>query len=289
MAGVIRDTPIDTRGLPVMTAEKSSSARVTLYSFDWSDPTTWYAASTRVENEVATTADQTVYTLAHANVIDVFHGRITQEDFLRDGANNSYRVVVKVNDVTKTEQDPHTGTGGDYTINYEAGAVTFLTSLAPEDVVTVTYYYAASSTFIIKPAAGKKLIIDLVEVQFSLDTEITDSVLFQPYGYVEVFAPQYSPVPYPAGTKIPLGNPFVYKGMRDFMNDAVRAYVRYPAIGGESWRGLQGETLVLDWDYVRATVLEASKGMEIRISLQHDTPYNGSFATATFYCGTENE
>jgi hypothetical protein len=269
--------------------EKPATTSVTLFSHDWTDKTTWRTNATRVVDEVATdSGDHTTYTLANSTVIDTYHGKVTGEDYLKDPDGNSFRVTVKVNDVAKTEQDPHYGTGGDYTINYDTGAITFLAALDPSDVVKVTYHYPGSSVYIVGPTAGKKLVVDFVEVQFSEDIDITDAVVFQPYGYVDVFAPQLMPG-IPSGTKIPLGDPVVYKSMTDYQNDAVRAYPKYPAMGGSSWRGSPQGIFVLDWDYLRAKPLFSSAGMELRIFLQHDAPFGGFYATATFYCAVEDE
>jgi len=273
--------------------EKPKSTSVTLFSHDWSDKTTWREAAVRVVDEVATdSGDHLTYGLAHTFLVDNFHGKMTGEDYLKDADGNSLRVAVKVNDVAKTEQDPHYASGGDYIVDYDAGTVTFLSALDPADVVKVTYHYATTSVFTVAPAAGKTLVVDFVEVQFSADIELTDSVVFQPYGYVIAFAPQLAQSnggPYPDLTKIPLGDPLIYKTMTDYQNDAVRAYPKYPALGGGGWRGAPQEILVMDWDYLRAKPLVSSAGMELRIFLQHDVPFGGWYATATFYCGVENE
>ena len=89
---------------------------------------------------------------------------------------------------------------------------------------------------------------------------------------------------YPSGSKIPVTTPFLYKTINDFQNDAAKAYPVTPAIGGSSWRGITQDSQVMNWEYAGATVLDASLGLEIEISLQHDTPYTGTFATATLYC-----
>jgi hypothetical protein len=268
------------------TGEKPNTSRVTIISHDWCDPTTWYTKSTYVADEPTTdTGDHTVYQLQHPNIIDSYHGKISQEDYLKDGSGRSYRVVVKVNGVTKVEQDPHFGTGGDFTIDYALGKIHFTAPLDPADVVTATYHYAGDSTFTVAALPGKLLSIDMAEIQFSTDVEILDTVSFQPYGLVEAFAPAMMNPPYniPAGTKIPLGNPIIYKGIRDFANDSVRTYPTFPAIG-TNWRGLTQPMVVFDWDYVSATMLDGTKGMEIRIKLQHDKPFSGTFGTTTFYC-----
>ena len=268
--------------------EKSSVSRLTAFSHDWTDPTTWWTTAPYISGETATdSGDHLTYALAHQNVIDSYHGKITGEDFLKDSQDRTFRVSVYVNGVKKTEQDPHYGSGGDYTINYGAGTILFLGALAPTDVVTADYHYMLNSIFVLAPMNGKNLRIDFAEVQFTTDIVIADTCTFQPYGFVDVFAPQLMPG-IPSGTKIPLGDPVVYKTIKDYQNDAVRAYPAYPALGGAGWRGLNVPLVVFDWDYQAATILSAAMGMEIQLRLQHDTPFGGSFATATFYCISEN-
>lgn len=284
--------PKDSRNLPRVVVEKADSPKVTLFSHDWCDRCTWYEGATRVIDEVAQdSGDHLSYGLAHQYLIDTYHGRITGEDFLEDVGGHSYRVTVRVDGVQKTEQDPHTGTGGDFTVDYEAGVVAFLGALDPAAVVTVTYHYAGGSVFTIRPTDGRLLALELVECQFSTDVVVTDTVRFQAYGWVIAFAPQLAESnggPYPDQMLIPLGNPTIYKGMKDFVNEAVRSYVAYPAMGGSTWRGI-GDTIIFDWDYTRATAIRSSLGMEVRISLDHDLPFGGRMATATFYCASEEE
>jgi len=265
--------------------EKSNELSQDIYTHNWTDKTTWYQDSARVVDELAEDGgDHLMYELDNEFIIDTYHGKITQEDDLLDSGGNTYRVIVKVNDVVKTEQDPHFGSGGDYTINYSAGIITFLNALQPSDEVKVTYHYAQSSKFYVRPAVGTTLTIEVAEVQFSVDVGITDTVIFQTFGYVDVFAPQLVNNPYPPGTKIPIKT-FKYKTMNDYQNAAFKAYPTYPAIGGGSWRGQSQDVVVLDWDYQRGLGLVANYGMEILIQLEHDTPFTGAYATATLYCG----
>lgn len=277
-------------GSPLLTTRKPDAPKVTLITPNWCDPTTWYPSSAYVEDEVAEdSGDHQTYNLDHQNVIDTYHGKITFEDYLKDSEGRSYRVVVKVDDVEKTEQDPHAGSSGDYTVDYAAGTVTFLSALTGTEVVTVTYHYANGSTFIVAPTAGKMLLVEKVEVQFSADIVMNDTVVFQPYGLVDVFAPELMPG-VPSGTKIPLGDPLKYKTLPDLLNDSNHAYPAYPALGGSNWRSLSQAAYIFSWDYdVGATLLFASYGMEIRISLEHDSPNGGAFATAALYCTSENE
>jgi hypothetical protein len=270
---------------------KPVAPKVTRISPNWCDKTTWYTGSLEVTDEVAVdSGDHTTYTVSHQNVIDAYHGKITFEDYLKDDYGRSYRVTVKVNDVVKTEQDPYYGYGGDYTVDYADGSITFLAALQPTDVVKATYHYAARATFIIKPSDGKRLLIGAVEVQFSEDAIINDSFVFQAYGLVDVFAPQLMSAPYsiPSGTKIPIGDPLVYKTFNDFLNDSNGAYPGYPAFGGSNWRALKKAAYIFVWEYaVGLTALDATLGMEIHVDLEHDAQCDGAFATATCYCTEE--
>ena len=285
-------TPKDSRRIPRVVIEKADTPKVTFFSHDWADKTSWYECAVRVVGETATRITDTTYQIAHSHIIDTYHGKITGEDFLEDSNGNSFRVELTVNAADMTEQDPHLGSGGDFTLDYVTGIVTFLSPLNATDQVLVTYHYATSSLFTLKPVNGRLLSLEFVECQFSADVVVTDSVTFQAYGNLIAFAPELAQSnggPYPDAMKIPLGKPVLYKGMRDFINEAVRSYVQYPVMGGASWRGVDFPILVFDWDYSRATAIRASMGMEIQVRLQHDIPFGGSMATATFYCSSEEE
>jgi hypothetical protein len=285
-------------------AEKGSGSRTNFYTCDWTDPTTWYQASTYVANETTTydagdTANKT-WLLAHSPVIDNCHGNITQEDFIKDAAGHSYRVAVTVGGAAKVEQDPHFGTGGDYTVDYLHGKILFLSAQDPAAVVVVTYHYVnmapangTASKFVIAPTAGKRLVLSLAECQFSTDVDMTDSVLFEIWGIADFFLTSAQMTAYgiPAGVgyKINLQT-FVYKALSDFQNDAMRAYPTYPSLGNPSnWRSQVQPVTVFDWDYVTGSAIQATKGMEIRVYLQHDKPFNGWMATATLYMTSEDD
>jgi hypothetical protein len=279
-------TPRSDDGLIRSSSEKNRQTKTTLYSPNWTDPTTWYGASVFVNEELAVdSGDHVTYNLNNDNIIDAYHAKITNEDSLYDSIGRSYRVVVKVNSILQTEQDPHYGTGGDFIVDYKLGKITFTRTLLDTDVVLVSYFHATSSLFIIKPVGNQKISIDTVEVQFSEDIIITDSITFDIFGLVDVFAPQLVQQNIvPSGTKISLNHKITYKSIMDYMNDSLRSYVSYPAIGGTGWRGCNQKILVLDWDYIAAIVLDGAAGMELRIKLDHEVPFGGTYGTATFYC-----
>ena len=266
-----------------VSSEKTNQSRITIYSPNWCDKTTWYQSSTYV-NETPSLNEDGYYHLAHQYIIDSYHGKITMEDSLKDSAGYTYRVGVNVDGYNKVEQDPHYGTGGDYLIDYANGIIIPLSwTQSGGDTVIITYHYATLASFTILPAAGKQLLVNMAECQFSTDVVMNDTVTFQVYGYAGVFAPQLG---YPFTTLIPLTN-FKYKSMNDLYNDACKSYPVYPPMGGAGWRGLNVGSTVLDWDYVSSTTVNSAFGMSIVVSLDHNEPFGGTYATVTFYCTVE--
>ena len=285
----VENIPVSLNSTLRSTTEKTTLSRATVITHDWTDPTTWYETSIRITDEVAVNSgDNTIYNLAHQWVIDNYHSKMSREDFLKNNQGQSLRVAVKVNDVVKTEQDPHYGTGGDFLVGYEDGYIQFLTPLAAEDVVKVTYNYMVNSIFTLKPPAGKKYNIVMSECQFSMDGSMEDSIRFQTRGKVDVFAPQLVNNPYPSGTIIPIENPVIYKAYSDFLNDAMRMYPESKPVGGTNWRASPYEFAVFNWDYVSQSVLHSDYGMEVQLRLDHDQCFDGWYATMTFYCTVEN-
>lgn len=279
---------LDSSGRLIVVPQKNTAARKTIVSHDFTDPTTWYQTSEYITNETLQNyGDNLKYTFANQYIIDTYHGLITREDYLKDADGYSYRVEVFVDGVQKAEQDPHLGYGGDYIINYKDGYLTFNFTIPDGYMVTANYHKMINSLFTIKPDSGKQLQIYNCEIQFGTDCVLTDSCVFCPYGLVDIFAPSYIPT-IPSGTLIQIDTPTVYKAFSDFQNDASKAYPIYPAIGGNNWRAQIQPMVIMSWDYVSSTPLRADYGMEVRLQLQHDIPFEGWYATATFYCIEEN-
>lgn len=62
------------------TVEKTSVPTRTIYTHDWTDRTTWYTEAQRVVGETPTPdVARTVWQLAHPFVIDLTHGKVTDE------------------------------------------------------------------------------------------------------------------------------------------------------------------------------------------------------------------
>jgi len=282
-----------------VSVERPEGSRYTAITPNWCDNRTWYYKAAKQLGQTLTDQGDHIHYRSPSYPkawVDNYHGRYSNEDFLTTEAGDVPRLKVYVDGVPKTEQDPHDGSGGDYTVDYTNGEVVFLSALTGTEVVTADVYEVNGSEWILKPEAGKKLKIVSAEVQFSRDISIKDSVKFQPYGLVDVFAPQYldtadPPGPYPSGTLIPLGNPVVYKTMADYINEANGAKPPIPATteGSPTWRDLTVDVVTYPWDYQAVTELSGAAGMEVRVSLEHDVELGGMIATATFYCLSYSE
>jgi len=270
----------------------TEGSRTTKISHRWNDPTTWIHDSVQAtEQACAADVAGTSYDMPHQNIIDVRHGKLWEEE----GFEATHSVLVEIDEgggwTSKTENDPHTGVG-DYTLNYATGKITFSPVIDPGASVRASYWYESGSTFLLKPDAGKRLLINAAEVQFSADVELNDTVMFETYGYVDVFAPQLldtadPPGPYPSGTLIPIRKT-VYKSLPQFIDESNGAYPTIPSIGS-NWRGASQPVTVFPWNYAAALPLSSAAGMEVRIYLEHGTAFGGSYVTAAFYCLSEDE
>lgn len=265
----LRQPPKTSRSHPLVTLAPPEGSRLDVISVNWCDKTTWYPKSTKVTDEVYSETDATHFAPATERAyVDVTHGKLTGETDLRA----TYAPVVKVNDVTKTESSPGT-TDGDYQIDYTTGVVTFNASQTGK-TVKVTYHYVGESEWVIAPAAGKLVRVAQVEVQFSENIDLKDTVKFQLY----------------VGGS-PYGDPTLYQTMYDYINEASLSYPSIPQMGGSSWRGMTGPVRIFRWPYSErgTTDLKSSLAMEIRVSLENDVEFGGDFAVATFYGTSETE
>lgn len=285
--------PKTPRGYQKVEIAARDASRLDQITVNYCDRTTWYPESKRVTEEVLTdSGDLTTWTPATTRAwIDLTHGKITAEFRLR----STYGTIILVDDVTKTENPPGTA-NGDFSIDYLTGAVTFNAALPGGSVVKATYSYEDGSMWAIKPAAGKAIRITQVEVQFSENLDLTDTVSFEPYGPIDIYAPHLldtatPPGPFPAGTMIPLSDPTTgegkseYQTMQDYINEAEESFPTIPKIGGPSWRGMKGPEQIFRWPYERrgTTDLKSSSQIEIRIRLDNNTPFGGDVAIVSFY------
>jgi hypothetical protein len=248
--------------------EKDKQMKIVV-SHNWCDKCTWYSDSSAVVGEelVDTTGSGLVFSSQHQYWIDLTHGRFYREDLI----SGNYGITIKDSGVEKNERAPYASAGGDYVVDYEEGTVEFFTPCS--GTVTADYNYANGSTFVVSPSAGTIMWLLASEVQFSEDVNILDTTHFQGWAYN----------PYDLPNKVPVTSKTTYKNVRDYIDEARGCYPEVPAIGGPS-RGLQVKHYVFPFNYVSLKELRSSYGAEIRVWLEDDIEFGGTFATATFYC-----
>lgn len=248
------------------------------------DRTTWYFLSTRVTNEVATdSGDGLTFNLINSNLIDLYHGKTYDEYHLRQDGGAEYKVVVLVNSVELTERSAFASSGGDYTVDYAAGTITFFNSQSG-NTVEVSYNYESGSLWSIVPNAGKRLDIQYAEAQFSSDLDMESELIVSIHGYVEVFAPSLAVSnggPIPDGTVIELDR-WPYETIDNIIEEAVSAQPVIPIIGTNA-RGTTTSRQIFPFRYNAARDIRASYGMQLSVSLGNDTVWTGERASVTFY------
>lgn len=273
----------------VVSVWPTEGSRTNLISHNWCDPTTWFTSSVRISEDLEPQSPG-VYQTSHPNIIDLSHGKIFGEDFLEQIEGRPLKCIVSVAGQIRAEMDPDLLVG-DYTLDYRTGQLTFTVDPAP-GIVNVTYNYATDSRWYLEPADGKLLRLKEVEVQFSRNCSIRDTVEFQPQGQAQYFAPQLvaagvvGPEEY-----ISLSNAVRYKTMKDFLDEANGSLPPTPKTShaSPSWRDLPDEVITFPWNYQATINLFSSKKMRIQVRLLNDRPYEGSFATSTFYALSEVE
>jgi hypothetical protein len=208
-----------------------------------------------------------------------------------------------VDGVTKTEKDPHDN-AGDYTINYSTMSVLFSSSQSGS-TITISFSEVVNSKWYLRPTSGKKLRLLSAELQFSADTKMDDTFVFQARGDVAkfwAFAPLWNANggPYPAGTMLPLGAPTVYQTVNDLICESSKSYPLIPSMkhATPTWRDSVSDVYIFSWDYDRQATIDLKSSVilapnkdpnEIEISLEHDIEMTGSLAVVTFYCVSEDD
>lgn len=267
--GFISKKPLENSyGIQQMQQSVPEGSRLDVYSPNFCDKTTWYEESERVTAETLTdSGDGLTFNSAHTYWIDTTHGKIFGEANL----NPVYEVIITVNDVEVDENSPG-DTDGDYTVNYNTGDVTFNSSQSG-NTVKATYSYENGSRWTIQPASGKIVRLVSVELQYSDDVVLNDTVQFTiwvagyPYRVIE------------------------YKTMMDFIIGAEGSYPIIKAVGGSGWRGAPRDINILRWPYDSrgATDLKYSWGMKCTVEGINDIVCDGSFLIISFFAVSENE
>ena len=257
---------------------------------NFSDKTTWYSESLRVTDEALTdSGDGLLWNSTNTDWIDMVHGKIMDEEAIRleNEPTHEYLVVVKVDSVEKTQRTPYVSSGGDYSVDFATGTITFFSSQAGK-TVEASYSHENGSTWIMRPSTGMKLTIEDAEAQFSADVVVNDTIKFAAWGVADVFAPQLVPSPLPSGTLIELPPNTRYMRLDQIIDEARGAYPEIPALGGAT-RGNLKARFGFPFRYGAVKTLSSAALMELRVTLEGNLVFGGERTTATFYCSSETE
>jgi len=305
--------------LPTPGSEKN------FYSPNMCDKCAWYPGSPTVTEEALTDAgSQTTYNSVNTYWIDVKHGRLFKEDsLLAEDPTLGVKVEVQTGGtgdwVEKTENSYGGGEDGDYSVDYEAGTVTFNDALGATDNVRASYHYADGYTFYIEPAAGKQLKVVYSEVQYNTDIVFNQNINFE----FEAYNPLDPP------NRVVVGG-FKFKRLIDFFQESIGPYPTMPHHGGvgetvevtgitnintkisqgydvlgmrydtdwiaimhgvqaDSGRSMTQPLITVPFHYNAYKLLQSSIGLRIKISLETDEPLGGTFGNTTAYCLSEDD
>jgi hypothetical protein len=253
--------------------------RVYIFSVDFCRRETWYIDSVAVEAEVVGTGNGSTlaFSLNHPWVVDLGHGKVTEEDRIAPpgGSQGGYRPSVWVGTELKTEREAFEASGGDYTLDYETGDLTFFTAPGEGVAVTASYFYVPDGVgpcVKIVPVAGKKTIINTHESQFSADWSMDDTII------VEIRATQY---PGFEGVDILLDQTKL-KTVGNVLDWFSGSFPVIPANGG-GIRGLSSDILIGRVDYISTINLLSSIGMYLKCFTEHARGFGGERAAMTYY------
>ena len=270
---------LTTDGRQRVSSEKPEGARKTVITSNFCDRTTWYWKSKK--QAALTLVDQGAHTVYKDESdpvtypwIDNAHGKYFKEDFLLNEDGQIPRMVVYVDGVAKVEDDPHTEQG-DYTVDYTNGTVTFATPLGASAVVTADAWSSKESTMVYGPDDGNRIKLDSVEIQMTEDVSFADTIVYQTMAY-NPFDPPH---------RMPYGDPDKYKSMLDLIAESNRAYPQIMPTTAPSpiWRDLAQKVTTLVWDFNATIELPSAYGGQIWMSLEHDTPFGGTWCTVALY------
>lgn len=261
-------------------------------TINYANKSTWYDTAERITNQTLTANnDHTQYSCPNGTVIiNMEHGKIFDEDVTAAELDpvNLFKVKVYVNDVLKTMREPFKTSGGDYEVDYLNGKIIFFNALTNTDVVKADYHKAVNSKWALKPLEGKVLEINYAEVDVSADIIMNDTIVFNVYGLVDVFAPELvNNNIIPSGTHIIIDTT-KYKTINQLRQEAIGTTPAEPPCGGPI-RGVTQDWRTMPFRYRATKILWASRGMYLEISLENDLAFDGENATATFHCLSRDE
>jgi len=280
-SGVALPNPVSSNGIPKVVLDGQEN-RVQVVgrkgsefiqaTHDFSDPTTWYSESVRVV-EVLTnpSADGVTWVSSKKNWINPLHPklhhalRVVEEGKAAVGDQWGYLPQVRVGGVVQ-EPRPRRASdwslGGDYVIDHLNGVVTFQS--APAQTPQATFHYAEGSALVLAPKAGKRIEIEMAEVQWSADADFNCEIV------------QEVQVPDGQGGWVVYERTF-YQSFWAILLEARGSFPKQGPVGGSpAWRGTSGQQLEhAPLVYNAVKDLPSSLGVRMLLYLGH-VDYNGS-------------
>lgn len=274
LKGLYEEPRTSTTGVLKVAFEKPDDPSTTLVSHDWCNPTTWYSKSERtVGGSLSLKGGTTdVWETGKEVLIDVKHGHIYSEDSLVP----AYGFKLYDDDLELEEDE-------DYHVDYLTGEVTIDVNYTVLGTLTADYSQAKSSEFILEPTAGKVLIIEHTELNFSKDAVIDHPLDFEIYVGNPYFNPQLPESP--TNPMRVLYKKLTYKNEKDIINASNLGQGYIPKFGN-----LQHDILVFPFNYVTSTAMKSSQLVQLRIRMRNDNDENGkpigltgTYGTVSFY------
>lgn len=295
---------IQSDGVPLQALAPRVGSEIVVGSHNFCDQTTWFGDSERVTDQSmeakvgsggliwkSTDAD-------HVNWIDMVSGRTHNQEHWVGEVEHGYAVIVTVDDVVATPCPPFKfeSSDGDYWVDYDNGELNFFTDQTGK-TITASFSRATTSAFYVTPHDGTILRIEDAEADFSSDMVLETSFGYIVEGFVEVFAPELCPDPFPPGTRIPLQEDY-YHRITQIITEARGALPSVDAIGASAEhkvltdlkefrrksRGMKNSVQAVPFDYSTARDLNSAYGMRIRVVTIDDSSVGGEMLTLTFYC-----
>lgn len=255
---------------------------------NYCDATTWYGSSERVTETLSPNESNTVFSGSNPFWIDMTHGKVLDETGLSLDVEHGYSIVVTVDGVEQPVHDPFNNETGTYTINYRSGSIEFTSPVTGS--VVASYSHATDNVWVLAPLSGRALDVEQAKINFTEDLTVSSPISYVVYGYVDVFAPEYSSAyggPIPSGTKIEIARS-TYSSLTQIVDEAVKINPMLPAIGSPG-SGLPSATYSAVFRYSTLRRLWHKYGMELRIMTRESTEIQGTRATGTFYCVSRPE
>jgi len=298
LAVEIKNTPtVLIPGSVQMTAWKPTQSeykRIYMFSCDFNKKETWYIESSGNSESFNANGVQSNFSLAYgsgngAAIIDLSHGKITEETSIVTPATGSYVPIIKINGAVQNEREMYETSGGNYEIDYIEGTLKFYAAPPSGNTVTIDYFYSPSGSgpiVIAGPGAGKKWIINFAEVQFSKDTDMKDTFvqnalidlpIFNASGVYQYTLYDYKPYP-----------DTYYYNAGNFLDFTNGSFPIIPPFGG-SERGMVNDTLIFRWDYASSMELLGSLNARFKIWTKNGRGYEGERVVITIYGVEHNE